>query len=62
MSRREATERNIASARTAPHAGEENYGLGLAIVKHLVESQNGTVGADFPATGGNIFWFELPVA
>ena len=45
-----------------PTAGEESNGLGLAIVKHLVESQNGTVGADFPAIGGSIFWFELPVA
>jgi two-component system sensor histidine kinase/response regulator len=45
-----------------PTAGEESNGLGLAIVKHLVESQNGTVGADFPPTGGSVFWFELPVA
>lgn len=45
-----------------PTAGEESNGLGLAIVKHLVESQQGTVGADFPATGGSVFWFELPVA
>mgnify|MGYP001554486077 CR=1 FL=1 len=43
-----------------PTAGEESNGLGLAIVKHLVESQSGTVGADFPAEGGCIFWFELP--
>ncbi len=43
-----------------PTAGEESNGLGLAIVKHLVEAQNGTAGADFPATGGSVFWFELP--
>jgi two-component system, sensor histidine kinase and response regulator len=43
-----------------PTAGEESNGLGLAIVRHLVESQSGTVGADFPATGGSVFWFELP--
>ena len=43
-----------------PTAGEESNGVGLAIVKHLVESQRGTVGADFPATGGSVFWFELP--
>lgn len=36
--------------------------LAIAIVKHLVESQNGTVSADFPATGGSIFWCEIPVA
>ena len=45
-----------------PTAGEESNGLGLAIVKHLVESQNGSVGTDFPATGGSVFWFELPAA
>ncbi len=45
-----------------PTAGEESNGLGLAIVKHLVASQNGSAGADFPATGGSVFWFELPVA
>jgi two-component system sensor histidine kinase/response regulator len=42
-----------------PTGGEESNGLGLAIVKHLVESQGGTVGADFPAAGGSIFWCEL---
>ncbi|MBL9201397.1 MAG: hybrid sensor histidine kinase/response regulator [Opitutaceae bacterium] len=44
-----------------PTAGEESHGLGLSIVKHLVESQGGTVGADFPAAGGSVFWFEVPV-
>ncbi len=43
-----------------PTAGEESNGLGLAIVRHLIEAQRGTVGADFPATGGSVFWFELP--
>ena len=43
-----------------PTAGEESNGVGLAIVKHLIESQHGTVGAEFPATGGSVFWFELP--
>ena len=43
-----------------PTGGEESNGLGLSIVKHLIESQSGTVGADFPATGGSVFWFELP--
>jgi two-component system sensor histidine kinase/response regulator len=45
-----------------PTAGEETHGIGLAIVKHLVESQAGTVGAEFPAAGGSVFWFELPAA
>ena len=43
-----------------PTAGEESNGVGLAIVKHLVESQAGRVGAEFPAEGGSVFWFELP--
>lgn len=45
-----------------PTAGEESTGLGLSIVKQLIESEGGRVGADFPATGGAVFWFELPVA
>lgn len=45
-----------------PTGGEESHGLGLSIVKHLIESQGGRVGADFPAEGGSRFWFELPVA
>ncbi|MCR6655234.1 MAG: hybrid sensor histidine kinase/response regulator [Opitutus sp.] len=45
-----------------PTAGEESHGLGLPIVKQLVESQGGSVGAEFPADGGSVFWFELPAA
>jgi two-component system, sensor histidine kinase and response regulator len=45
-----------------PTGGEESTGLGLSIVKHLIESQGGQVGADFPASGGSVFWFELPAA
>ena len=45
-----------------PTAGEESTGLGLSIVKQLIESQGGAVGADFPAEGGSVFWFELPAA
>jgi two-component system sensor histidine kinase/response regulator len=43
-----------------PTGGEESNGIGLSIVKHLIESQSGVVGADFPAGSGSIFWFELP--
>jgi signal transduction histidine kinase len=43
-----------------PTGGEESTGLGLSIVKHLIESQSGVVGADFPSERGSIFWFELP--
>ena len=44
-----------------PTAGEETHGVGLSIVKHLIESQCGIVGAEFPAGGGSVFWFEVPV-
>jgi K+-sensing histidine kinase KdpD len=53
--------REHASLSPRPTAGEESHGLGLAIVKHLIESQGGTVGTEFPADGGSIFWFELLV-
>jgi two-component system, sensor histidine kinase and response regulator len=43
-----------------PTGGEESNGLGLSIVKHLIESQSGIVGADFPSERGSVFWFELP--
>ncbi|HUR58010.1 MAG TPA: HAMP domain-containing sensor histidine kinase, partial [Opitutaceae bacterium] len=43
-----------------PTGGEESNGIGLSIVKHLIESQSGVVGAEFPAPAGSIFWFELP--
>ena len=37
-------------------------GIGLSIVKQLIESERGTVGAEFPPTGGSVFWFELPIS
>lgn len=45
-----------------PTNGEESHGHGLVIVKQLVEAQGGRVGAEFPADGGSVFWFELPAA
>lgn len=45
-----------------PTGQETSTGLGLWIVKTLAEMQNGRVGADFPADGGSIFWFEIPAA
>jgi two-component system sensor histidine kinase/response regulator len=45
-----------------PTAGEESHGQGLAIVRQLAEAQGGIAGADFPAAGGSVFWFELPRA
>jgi len=43
-----------------PTNGESSTGLGLWIVKELAQMHNGTVGADFPAEGGSVFWVELP--
>jgi signal transduction histidine kinase len=45
---------------TKPTEGEGRTGLGLWIVKQLVTLQNGLVGAEFPESGGSIFWLELP--
>ena len=44
-----------------PTAGEESHGVGLAIVKLLAEDNHGRVGADFPESGGSVFWCELPM-
>jgi signal transduction histidine kinase len=46
---------------TRPTGGESSSGLGLWIVKELAKLQNGIAGADFPPTGGSIFWVEMPV-
>ncbi len=62
VAERHALFTEYANISTKPTAGEESTGLGLAIVKQLVESQRGAAGADFPAAGGSVFWFELPVA
>ncbi|MEQ8674922.1 MAG: response regulator [Aggregatilineales bacterium] len=43
-----------------PTAQENSTGLGLWIVKNLVELMQGTVGVEFPADGGSIFWVEFP--
>ncbi len=45
-----------------PTAGESSTRLGLAIVKNLAEAQGGRAGADFPDSGGSIFWLEIPMA
>lgn len=45
-----------------PVGGEESTGIGLSVVKRLIGGEKGAVGADFPAGGGSVFWFELPVA
>ncbi len=43
-----------------PTGGESSTGLGLWIVRELAELQNGVVGAEFPESGGSVFWVELP--
>jgi signal transduction histidine kinase len=40
--------------------GETGARLGLAIVKKLAEAQGGKAGADFPESGGSVFWIEVP--
>lgn len=45
---------------TRPTGGESRTGLGLWITKQLVVIHRGAIGADFPDSGGSIFWVELP--
>jgi two-component system, sensor histidine kinase and response regulator len=45
-----------------PTGGESSTGLGLWIVKELAQMHKGSVGADFPRTGGSVFWIEIPAA
>jgi signal transduction histidine kinase len=42
--------------------GTPGIGLGLATVKRLAEGHGGRVGVEAAATGGSVFWFELPCA
>ena len=44
---------------TRATGGESRTGLGLWIVKQLIEAQEGTVGAEFPPSGGSRFWIAL---
>lgn len=43
-----------------PTGGEESNGVGLSIVRQLIGSQGGASGAEFPETGGSVFWLMLP--
>lgn len=47
---------------TRPTGGEASTGLGLWIVKQMMNVQGGETGADFPESGGSVFWVELPTA
>lgn len=62
QSERDQLFQEFARISTQPTGGEDSIGLGLWIVKLLVEKQSGTVGADFPASGGSVFWITLPKA
>ena len=44
-----------------PTGKETSTGLGLSIVKALAEAQGGAAGAEFPDSGGSVFWFEVPL-
>jgi two-component system sensor histidine kinase/response regulator len=59
---RDALFTEFARLSNRPTGGEESTGIGLSIVKQLIESEQGAVGAEFPTSGGSVFWFELPVA
>ncbi|MCW2770426.1 MAG: histidine kinase [Aeromicrobium sp.] len=37
------------------------HGIGLATARRIVESHDGTIGMETPATGGTSVWFDLPV-
>jgi signal transduction histidine kinase len=41
---------------------QPGLGLGLATVKRFAERHGGLVGLEAPASGGSLFWFELPKA
>ena len=45
-----------------PTGHEESHGVGLNVARQLAEHMGGTVGADFPSTGGSVFWCDLPAA
>ena len=52
----------IENARLSPKptGDESSHGYGLSIVKQLAHALGGDVGAEFPETGGSLFWVDLP--
>lgn len=44
----------------AEASGEEGTGIGLALSKSLIEQMQGRIGFDMLATGGTLFWIDIP--
>jgi signal transduction histidine kinase len=49
----------FAKTSNRPTGGEVSTGLGLSIVKALAQRLQAEVGAEFPESGGSVFWLEL---
>lgn len=48
--------------RLHPGGSHEGTGVGLAMVRRAAQRMNGSVGVRPVATGGSVFWLELPTA
>ncbi len=48
--------------RLSTAAGTSGAGLSLYVTRLIVDAHGGSLGADWPAAGGNRFWFTVPLA
>jgi signal transduction histidine kinase len=55
------TKRNCSSRSTRPNAVGEGTGLGLSVSYDIIRSHNGRIGYRRGASGGAVFFFELPI-